>query len=176
MTMNTKTRFFETKEQYLNFRKAFALAVNDPRSKKSKPDPARYGKRDKGWMTGAHFMLLNCIRGLPVDRGFSPMTKNKSIECCGYAPEHNIEANKRILENYISQAKQFVANKPADMKNYPSWRYGKALNQEEANNKQQAYYLTQIQSFLEPFNGTLTPTDLSRVDINSGIVKMVEAA
>lgn len=172
--MNTKTKFFETKEQYLNFRKAFASAVNDPRAKKGKPDPNNNGHRARGWMTGAHFMLLNCIRGIPTTRGFNPMTKNKSIECCGYSPEHNIEVNKRILENYISMAKQFIAAKPADMKNYPSWRYGKAINQEEANNKQQAYYLAQIQGFLEPFAGTLTPTDLSRVDINSNMVKMVE--
>jgi len=172
--MNTKTKFFETKDQYLAFRAAFANAVTDPRAKKSKPDPDNNGYRTKGWMTGAHFMLLNCIRGLSTTRGFSPMTKNKAIECCGYSPEHNIDANKRILENFISMAKQFVANKPADMKNYPSWRYGKAVSQDEANNKQQAYYLAQIQDFLEPLAGTLTPTDLARVDINSGIVKMVE--
>lgn len=167
--MNTKTNFFETKEQYLNFRKAFASAVNDPRSRKGKPQPP-HGYRQKGWMTAAHYMLLNAVRGLPVTRGFMPYTKSLVLQN-GILPDHNIDYSRRVLENAIAAAKDYVEAKPADTSN--SWRYGK-VTQEQANKKKQDGLAAGCNAFLEPFNGALSIADLARLNINN-IVEMVEA-
>lgn len=169
MTMNTKTKFFETKEQYLNFRKAFALAVNDPRSKKSKPQPPN-GYIEKGWMTGAHYMLLNCIRDLPFNRGFTPYTKSLVLQN-GIDPDHNIDYNRRVLESVINSAKLFAEAKPAEKSSF--WRWGK-VSQEEANKKQQDGYRNHVKSFIEPFGDAITIEDIARVNINSGMTEMVD--
>ncbi len=155
-----KIKFFETKEQYLNFRKAFATAVNDPRAKKGKPDTNGYKAR--GWMTGAHFMLLNAIRGLPIERGFSPITAELKIEN-GAIADGAIQANRIQLESMIMSAKAYIEAKPADMSN--AWRWKKGTTQEEANKQQQDKYRTLAESFLLPFAGYLTIADLARVEI-----------
>lgn len=58
MTTNT----FETKEQYLAFRKAWATAAQNKE------------------LTGAHHVLLNILRGHPVVRGFTPITKTTKLQ------------------------------------------------------------------------------------------------
>ena len=58
MTTNT----FETKDQYLAFRSAWAKAAQDK------------------VLTGAHHVLLNILRGHPVERGFTPITKTTKLQ------------------------------------------------------------------------------------------------
>ena len=56
------TTYFETKDQYLAFRKTWAKAAQDK------------------VLTGAHHVLLNILRGHPVERGFTPITKTTKLQ------------------------------------------------------------------------------------------------
>lgn len=90
---------FETKEQYLTFRKAFAAAQNDQRAKHYFTDDVAAGKiKHDGWLQAEHFILLNAIRGKPFDRGFTPITnKNKITSNWGNPREAFDSAHKRLL-------------------------------------------------------------------------------
>lgn len=72
-------RYFENKEDYLTFRKAWAKATNDPRSK-SELLENNWGKyRKDGWLTAAHHMLFNILCDRPVDVGFTPITNRNKL-------------------------------------------------------------------------------------------------
>ena len=53
--------YFKTKQQYLQFRKAFATAAN------------------AGTLQAEHFIFLNIVRGIPYTRGFSPVTRTTKL-------------------------------------------------------------------------------------------------
>ena len=53
--------YFKTKQQYLQFRKAFATAAN------------------AGTLRAEHFIFLNIVRGLPYTRGFTPVTRTTKL-------------------------------------------------------------------------------------------------
>jgi hypothetical protein len=168
MTMNTKTKFFETKEQYLNFRKAFASAVNDPRAKKGKPQPPN-GYKARGWMTASHFMLLNAVRDLPLTRGFSPITSELKLTN-GAIADQAIRDAKTYLEHRIINAKRALDPSKIEVQ---SWRLGK-LSKAEYIERERKDLLRYVTIFLEPFNGTFTVEDLARLDIDTcGIQKAV---
>src|SRR5271165_5298533 len=78
ITMTKTNHFFESKQAYLAFRAGFAAAQNNLRSKKGKPDSN--GHRVSGWLRPAHYMLMNLARGLPYDRGFTPVTRQIALE------------------------------------------------------------------------------------------------
>jgi len=158
--MNTKTKFFETKDQYLNFRTAFAAAVNDPRSKKGKPDPSNNGYKPRGWMTGAHFMLLNVVRNFEYHYGFSLITAQHKLDN-GAIPDLNINRIKYTLDCMVNDAKRYLNPKPAEKSSW--WRFGKVSNQEEANQKQQERLAATLNTFLAPFGDTFTIKDLAKL-------------
>lgn len=84
--MSIKFELFTCKEHYLAFRKAFANAVNDKRAKSQlKPGYDNTKYRVKGWMTGAHFILLNLLRDKPINCGFTLKT-NKTALINAYEP------------------------------------------------------------------------------------------
>ena len=70
--------FFNSKEDYLLFRELFAKAVNHENAK-SQVIHGDYGTYKKdGWMTPAHFVFANLVRGRHITHGFTPCTnKNK---------------------------------------------------------------------------------------------------
>lgn len=63
------TKLFKTKEQYLQFRQAFAKAAQ------------------AGTLRAEHFIFLNLVRGLPYHRGFTPVTSTNKLsngaDICG---------------------------------------------------------------------------------------------
>ena len=78
------TTYFETKEQFLTFRKAWSDAVNHENNKKHVVD-GPYGRyKESAWLTGAHFMLYNILRGRSFDTGFTPITKRTKLENGAY--------------------------------------------------------------------------------------------
>src|SRR5271157_4503291 len=101
------TKFFASKEQYVNFRRAFAVAHLAPENKKSKD---QYGNKKFGWLTPAHFMLLNIIRGIPWYRGFSPKTSKPFLESGG-TPTQASDAARVHLSNVIHSAKVLLEPK-----------------------------------------------------------------
>ncbi len=83
MTTNT----FETKEQYLAFRAAWAKAAQD------------------GKITAAHHVLLNILRGHPIERGFTPITKTTKLQS-GHRINHGLyfaAAQLRYMQTYNAE-------------------------------------------------------------------------
>lgn len=58
------TNIFETKEQYLAFRSAWAQSANDKNSH----------------LRAEHFALYNLLRGKPIERGFTPITNRTKLQ------------------------------------------------------------------------------------------------
>jgi len=58
---------FETKEQYTKFRATWAIAAQAKQ------------------LTNVHHCMLNLIRGLPIERGFSPVTRTAKLRNGHYA-------------------------------------------------------------------------------------------
>ena len=83
--------YFETKEQYLAFRAAWASAVNSPKAKStykpcdewlSETDTYSEGTgtmRFDGWINVGHIVLFNILTGRKIDRGISPITNKAKL-------------------------------------------------------------------------------------------------
>ena len=159
----TTNKFFETKDQYLAFRAAFAAAQNNPRAKKGKPGP--YGYKPPGWLSAAHFMLLNEIRGYPRTRGFTEITSRLKLDNGMPANLHISRADSKLTFAII-EAKQFQAVKPYEPNSWETKGKSKEdiakLIEEKTVAKRKALH-DRLQVFLEPFAGTLTIADLARV-------------
>lgn len=153
----TKTNtFFESKQAYLAFRAAFAAAQNDLRSKKGKPD--HNGHKVSGWLQPAHYMLMNLARGLPYDRGFTPITATRILENGCSNPNEACDWAKSCLEQRIGFAKEYL--NPKDVES--NWRNSK-MSQTERNAARQKELLGYIRGFLEPIEDAFTINDLANL-------------
>lgn len=153
----TKTnKFFETKQAYLTFRAAFAAAQNNLRSRKGKPDSN--GHRDSGWLRPEHYMLMNLVRGIPHDRGFTPITSEVTLANGCANPNGARDAARSKLEQMISYATQYLNPKDAEK----TWRNAK-MSQQEANAARQKDLLGYIRGFLEPIEDAFTINDLANL-------------
>ena len=74
------TTYFETKEQYLTFRKAWAKASNDERCKKTLVRNEWGAYRQNGWLTSSHYVLFNLLSRRPHDNGFTPVTRVSKLK------------------------------------------------------------------------------------------------
>lgn len=182
--MTTVNKFFATKEQYLAFRAAFAAAQHDVRAKKTFTDGVaevwnvqsnNYSHvatkiKHYGWLTAAHFMVLNLARGLPKTRGFTPITSKVKLENGMLATCH-IDSAENALAYQINAAKKFVQNHPAELNSWemPSkvspldMAKAKAEAIEKKTVSRNKQLKVQLDAFLEPFAGTFTIGDLSRL-------------
>jgi len=122
--------FFETKEQYLNFRAAWSAAVN---SNKAKTTTGSSGERFVGWVQAEHFILYNLLRGRPAYRGFSLKTKYNCL-VNGATINHGYARAGKQLGHMIRCAKKIV----------------------DPENQLPDYAVRSVQRFLEPFNKTIT--------------------
>jgi hypothetical protein len=161
-TMTKTNKFFESKQAYLAFRAAFAAAQNNLRSKKGKPDSN--GVRASGWLSPSHYMLLNLARGLPYDRGFTPVT-NQIALASGCKPDEARDNARKYLERMIAHATSYL--NPKDIER--SWRFPKTMSQAEINAKHQAELLVTIRGFLEPIEDAFTINDLANLKFSEGV-------
>ena len=67
---DAKTRYFNDKEHYLNFLKAWKRAANKSVSK----------GEEWGCLTGAHMVMYALLRGRDVRTAFTPITKQSKLE------------------------------------------------------------------------------------------------
>lgn len=143
------TKHFETKEQYLNFRAAWASAVNDERVKKKlvtkvwshNGTKEEYKERVPGWISAAHHMLYNILRNKPFDNGFTPVTKPSKL-LNGHSPNYGLYMAANHLKSVIRDAKKVTGE--IDI----SYLGNSAARQEGA--------LKRTLRFLEPFNKTVS--------------------
>jgi len=115
MTTNT----FETKDQYLAFRSAWKKAAQEKK------------------LTGAHHVLLNILRGHPVERGFTPITKTTKLQN-GFRINHGLYFAAGELSSIVSGAAS-----------------------------DSGYQKTRAEMFIAPFNGTLTLEQLASIEVPS---------
>lgn len=184
--MNTTVKFFETKEQYLAFRAAFAAAQNNPRAKRTTVacDEQVYRNLDgskscylvrhvgtgaarvNGWLTHAHFIFLNIVRGKPFHEGYTPKMKRSYIQNGGKPDESLYNALYRLRT-----AKQAAFNYLNPTPYVPStWYKFKTEADRQAHidqtvAKNSADNLAKAQSFLEPFAGTVSIEQLASVEV-----------
>lgn len=148
----TTNNFFETKEQYLAFRKAWSNAVNDPRAKPRLEDDTDWDGtpirvKVKGWLTGSHHMLYNIARGREFDHGFTFIRKRIRLLSNHYLNEGIYHAHWK-LQYMVDKAKRIANDDFAQIRN-PKER--KAQLTEEVN------------QFLKPFAGTITLEQLASI-------------
>lgn len=124
------TQYFETKDQYLAFRAEWAKAAQN---------------REWPHLTGAHHVLLNILRGHPIDRGFAPITsKTKLLN--GTRINHGLYFAADALNIQIYQAKNFIQQRDSSF-------FGKK--------KEPGIW---IKNFLEPLSKTLTIDFLANIE------------
>lgn len=111
---NAKQLYFQTKENYLAFRKAWADAVNSPDAKPrieewertnyftGSHEIVRY--RVKGNLTATHHLVFNLLRGKDATVGFTPIT-NKTKLVNGMAINHGLYWARYSLAQIARQAK-----------------------------------------------------------------------
>lgn len=136
--------FFDTKEQYLLFRKIWARAVKSPRAKSYilpsdewiwNNHSAYTGYvshntgtiRRKGWITPAHMILYNIIRNKPIDNGFTDVTNPYKIANSEIWYDNGFAAALEQLIIYQNYTKEYLAD-PKKFKEGSRFR-GDALNE-----------------------------------------------
>lgn len=136
--MNTK--FFETKERHINFRKAFAdMTIN-------------------GTLRAEHFLLFNIIRQYPATRGFSPVTRQIRLDN-GHYPYNALYDAARQLTYIQRDAKEMLAH---GQKTLISKNISELNSKDKMLLKCQS---TRLERFIKPFNGALTFEDILKVQI-----------
>lgn len=98
---NFKT-LFETKENYLSFRKTWAESVNNPEFTKKISN--RYSNK---WckLDSAHFLLYNILRNKPAYNGFGMITNHNKLVCSDMLPYQGFQDAKNILNRMAAYAK-----------------------------------------------------------------------
>lgn len=163
MTTQQTIKFssFNSKEHYFAFRKAWAVAVNDPRAKPHlepcnefvyrtntfgqkihyKPiiSEGTGKKRIPGWLTRSHHVLYNLLLNRPVETGFTPIT------------------NKTKLKNgtYFNFGLYFAVR---ELKWFIDFEIKRSQREVEGWFKQENkdWATEKVEKFLAPFDGTVT--------------------
>ena len=146
------TKYYFDKEQYLKIKEAWSAAVNSPKTKSHLKPCDEYIKQPHyryefsrgtgtevvpGWITSAHMMLYNIIRGKHPQHGFRPFSRCSKIQGMGMINKGAYEAYT-ALKNHMWNARQDWIND---------------------------FQKEKLDRFLEPFNGTLTQEDLKNIDL-----------
>lgn len=182
--MNNKS-IFETKEQYLAFRAAFAAAQNDKRAKptfvevpcsaydwRTRETKSWMGKeKHKGWLQAQHFILLNAVRGLPLNRGFTPATNANKIASYYNNPTEGFDWALGQLKARQNDAKELIAGVKVDMfpfmvRNLERMSPEEKQAELDAMKKRKEESLRRpIDKLLEPLAGTFTLEQLASLDL-----------
>lgn len=170
------TTYFNSKQQYLKFREAWAYAVNSDRrfSTLEKCDEQireaghcgyrkfgavseQTGKRlIPGWITPSHHVLYNILRNKPFDVGFSPVTNHTRLKNGMYI-NNGLFSAVFNLKCVIEAAKNYHSN----------IKKAENLRKEKPNIIACSYQssIARVNKFLEPFDGTVTVDMLASVEI-----------
>lgn len=169
--MNITTRFFQTKQQHVAFRKAFAAAQNDKACRKSYSDYTgvrwndngqtketyTYRIKHSGWLSSTHYLLFNLVCGKNYYNGFSPKTKESFISSGGCA-DRGLNTALYDLEIHINNAKMLLGQKEIQVPSY-------FKNIKEFKSERIAKMQSTVNAFLLPFGGVFTLEDLARIQL-----------
>ncbi len=171
--MNTTTRFFQNKEQYLAFRNAFAAGQKDKRANKTyssatgkrwnektrSSEEYTYRYKNDGWLCSTHYLLFNLVCGKDYYNGFTPKMRKAFVENRG-DPDRALSAAISHLSSLIDAARTLLGMNEIQA---PSWIKDKKQYTADRMNTLQ----NQINTFLEPLGGVFTLQDLVRVQLPS---------
>lgn len=93
------TTYFETKDQYITFRTAWAKAAQAKQ------------------LTAAHMVMFNILCGRPHDRGFTPITKTTKLLNGAYL-NHGLYFAVDDLKRIVGYAKSVVGSKEAKLSSW----------------------------------------------------------
>lgn len=124
---NAKTRFFESKEHYLNFKQAWKDFHNSDKLV-WREDVRVYVYNTNSYATmknvkhtslsAEHYMLYNLLREYDIKRGFTPLTTgdiHSPLEACDYAAAEIYRTAKRLADiNSTSKSSREYARKDID--------------------------------------------------------------
>lgn len=170
--MTTTNSQFVSKEHYLAFRKAWANAVN---SDKAKPHTEirkstwrgtveEYTVTVDGWLTSAHHVLYNILRGKPFHYGFT-MISNANKLRNGTSPQLGLEQAVHQLQHIqklIVQEEEYID----PVKNES--RIQRIMNSFKTKREKvdkEFYGTSTIDEFLAPFDGTVDRAILKAVEV-----------
>ncbi len=103
---DAKTRFFQSKEDYLKFKQAWKNFHNDGKVVEWKEiDISPWDSKEKimanvkfPQLNASHYMLYNLLRGYEIHRGFVPLVNEGRLNAHGGSPWYNCdEAVSRII-------------------------------------------------------------------------------
>ena len=181
------TTIFETKKQYLQFRKAWANAVNSPRAKHWRTpgtiwvvdDPKHEWighyelcgwQRHDGWINASHIVLYNIIRGKPITNGFVPITNAVKVANNKY-PMYTCWNAVMELKYYVEKAQKLVEiigklktgklHAVTDYVGRPPIKEKDSFIEQSRIDKM----FKALSEFLEPFGETFTYTRLAKVQV-----------
>ena len=162
---------FETKQQYLSFRAAFAAAQNDKRAKHYFTDDVKAGKiKHNGWLQAEHFILLNAIRRKPLNRGFTPITNENKIGSNWGDPCYGFNAAHKRLIYAHSLARSILSDQPtSNISAFMLRTLQRMTDSERAGEleRKKQRELAVIDQIIGPFNGSLTIEQFASLDVTS---------
>ena len=118
---NAKTRFFESKEHYLNFRQAWKDFHNNEehieRGEWTTPN-GNVREYKTPLLSSSHYMLYNLLREYDIKYGFTPLLEGneyKQWEACHHAAADIFRVSKRLADvNSPSKFSREYARKDVD--------------------------------------------------------------
>jgi hypothetical protein len=152
-----KYSLFNTKKEYLQFKKVWAIAVKSPRAKKYY-EPVKFEITNElvfikhtGWIKPEHLIFYNIVRGKDSTLGFLLKTKDQK--------RNYNHALLRLLGYYLS-ARALTAREA------PDYCYDVGVNSGIKIMKIEYIlkYRRHIQEFTEPFGTLVTMSMLSQLD------------
>lgn len=150
---DAKTRFFNTKEDYLKFKQAWKDFHNDGHVVEIREvDIAPWGSKEKimvevkyPQLQSGHYMLYNLLRGYEISRGYVPLTRENRLNA---------------IRNYMGEAEPWTG-----MITAAAWIFrsanlykNKLVGISENEKKQWGYEhaIKDLQEFTKPFGDTLS--------------------
>jgi len=170
--MTTTNSQFVSKEHYIAFRKAWAAAVNSDKAKEHtevrtstwKGSVEEYTVTVDGWLTSAHHVLYNILRGKPFHYGFT-MISNANKLRNGTSPQLGLEQAVRELKHIQKLIKEEEEHTDP-VKNEARKKRLSDLFRRKPEVVDKPFYGTSIiDEFLAPFDGTIDRAILKAVKV-----------
>lgn len=106
-TNENTEHFFDTKEDYLKFKKQWASAVNDPKAKKELIRGSYGAYQKKGWIKPVHHIIYNIVRNKPLDYGFTPITSEKKLQSNNMNPNEAFDRAYYMFKSFQKSSKNY---------------------------------------------------------------------
>jgi hypothetical protein len=165
---NTREIFFnDSKEQYLHFKQIWSQAVNSDKAKKTVEfEPTfEYTYRKDGWLTSAHHLIYALIRGGDAYKAFTPVTKKSKLENGAYL-NYGLHMARWYLSYFANRANQYVADVEGGKQKLSIFGKKRVIQKDHS----------QLEEFLLPFDGTITPQMIIKLDELCPDVKPIESS